>query len=163
MYKYQKFLVAIYGLPGGSQACHRLDRIGQQACYLSVRPPVGEPPTARFYVFAFTLAAVHFVLRAYTMPRLNRFRVTIVCQSRMLAPLVDSVHGACYSITMTKNLPTLHAAWEIARDLARSSPTPENREAAKVAWAALDAASPRQKVSGYASSAGKRQHTERKK
>ena len=51
-------------------------------------------------------------------------------------------------------------AYEAARELARISPTAENREAVKAAWAAREAAAPKQKVSSYASRAGKRQRAE---
>ena len=54
----------------------------------------------------------------------------------------------------------LTAAYESARDLARRDPTPEHRDAAMAAWAALDAASPRRSVAAYTSRAGKRQHAE---
>lgn len=55
------------------------------------------------------------------------------------------------------------AAWIAARDAARNNPTPENREVAKTAWAALDAASPRQRRMGtFASRAGQRQAAERR-
>lgn len=50
----------------------------------------------------------------------------------------------------------LQTAWETARTAARLEPTVENRERAKAAWAALVAATPRQKVASFASRAGKR-------
>jgi len=61
---------------------------------------------------------------------------------------------------MAVDLTDLRSAFTAARLQAKTDPTPENREAVKAAWAALDAAAPRQKVSGHASRAGKRQHDE---
>lgn len=55
------------------------------------------------------------------------------------------------------NLDELKLAWETARKRAKTERTAEAREAAKAAWAALEAAAPKRKVSGYASRAGKKQ------
>lgn len=65
-------------------------------------------------------------------------------------------------MTDTAAIEVLRAAWETARDEARRNPTIENREHAKLAWAAYDAAAPRRKGSNYASRAGKRQAAERR-
>lgn len=56
----------------------------------------------------------------------------------------------------------LQAAFNEARAKARREPTPENREAAKAAWKALEEATPRAKARGYASRAGQRQAAQRR-
>jgi len=56
----------------------------------------------------------------------------------------------------------LEAAWITARDTARDDPTPANREAAKVAWTALTAATPKRPGTGLSSRAGQRQAAERR-
>ena len=48
-------------------------------------------------------------------------------------------------------------AFTDARADARKNPTPENREAAIAAWAALEAATPRRAIARYGSRAGQRQ------
>ena len=72
-----------------------------------------------------------------------------------------------------KTSPELLAAYEsakstsdTARELARTEPTAEHREAAKLAYAALDAATvacfgPR-RIASYSSRAGQRQYRERR-
>jgi hypothetical protein len=54
------------------------------------------------------------------------------------------------------------SVWAKARDAARLNPTPENREAAKAAWAALEAVSPPMKRSGFVSRAGQKQYAFRR-
>lgn len=62
---------------------------------------------------------------------------------------------------MATELDSLKARCEAARELARREPTEVNREAAKAAWAALEAATPNQrKPWGYSTRAGKRQQAE---
>lgn len=60
------------------------------------------------------------------------------------------------------SLDALREAWEAARAKAKDEPTKENREAAKAAWAACDAAAPKLKSRGFASRAGQRQAAERR-
>lgn len=64
--------------------------------------------------------------------------------------------------TSAAQLTELRTAWEKARALAARNPSIEHRDAAKAAWAALGAASPRMKTGGYASRAGQRQAAERR-
>lgn len=64
--------------------------------------------------------------------------------------------------TNNETLARLRSELEAARRSAAAEPTHGNRERAKAAWSALDAASPRRKTSGFASRAGKRQAGDRK-
>jgi hypothetical protein len=58
----------------------------------------------------------------------------------------------------------MKALWEAARERAKVEKTPEAREAAIAAWAALEAATPRRKGGGQSrcNQAGKRQAAERR-
>lgn len=58
------------------------------------------------------------------------------------------------------DIAALRAAYEAARDLARSTRTPEAMQASIEAWEALQAAAPQRKGNGATSRAGKRQYAE---
>lgn len=63
---------------------------------------------------------------------------------------------------MKLNLEALKATYDAAREADRVHRTPATMADVKAAWSALDAATPRRKVSNYASRAGKRQAAERR-
>jgi len=61
---------------------------------------------------------------------------------------------------------TLREAFDLARETARLHPSPENREAVKAAWTALEAVAPKQRPpskvrdNSAAARSGRRQHAE---
>lgn len=61
---------------------------------------------------------------------------------------------------MTSTIEELRTAYNEARAEARRTRTPEAREAVQLAWAALDAASPKLQRWGRVSRVGKRAHAE---